>query len=200
MKFYNPVIKEVIDKRELCRKFNTSIPSNIEEFNGYYILEDDENNYYSYNEKFEELSDIEIVLENGKYKEKRNILNKNIEDIKHLLNMEVEEKFNEINRNTSLISSLGFEINADETALRNINGLLDVLKDDETREFRLWNNEFKELGKKELNVLKNEIIINGQYLYKQKWDMLSYIEKCNTIQELKDLTIEYTSINFSEIY
>lgn len=199
MKFYNPVTKEVINKRELCKKFNTSIPSTIEEFNGYYVLEEDKNNDYNYDEKFEKLSNIEIVLENGKYKEKRNIINKNIEDIKHLLNMEVEEKFDEINRNTFLMSSLGFEINADETALRNINGLLDVLEDGETREFRLWNNEFKELGKKELSILKNEIIINGQYLYKQKWDMLSYIKKSNTIQELKDLIIEYTSIDFSEI-
>lgn len=200
MKFYNPITKEVISKRELCKKFNTSIPSNIEEFNGYYALENDENNHYNYNEIFEELSDTEIVLENGKYKEKRNIIDRNTEDIKHSLNMKVESNFEDMNRNTSLMSILGFEVNADEVALRNINGLLDTLNDEETTLFRLWNNEFKELGRKELSILKNEIITNGQYLYKQKWNKLEDIKNATTISELKEIDVYFNSLNFNEVY
>ena len=198
MRFYNPTTEEVIDKKELCRKFNTSIPLDIEEFNGYYALEDDRNTHYEYNSIFQELSDTVIVNEDGKYKEKRNILDKDINVIKHLLNLDVERKFEEISKDVSLESSLGFEVNANDIALRNINGLIDTLEDGETCIFRLYNNEFKELTKEELYILKKEIILNGQYLYKQKWDMLSTIKNCTSIEELKNISIKYTSIRFDK--
>ena len=88
------------------------------------------------------------------------------------------------------LSSLGFTVDADDRANRDVDGLLKTLKDGETVSFCDFNNDFHELNRAQCETLQIEIIQNAQALYAQKWKYRTQVEAAESVEELE--AIEFT--------
>ena len=102
---------------------------------------------------------------------------------------ELGRAFNTAAATAHLTSTLGFEIDANETANRNIEGLVLVMSDTDTTMFCDYNNEFHEVTKADLETMRKEIVANSQRLYQIKWQYRSLIEAATTVDELDAITI-----------
>jgi len=100
---------------------------------------------------------------------------------------EIKDAFQQEQQSGHITSSLGFEINADDIALRNITSLIDILNDEDIVQFRDYNNEFHTLTKADLITLKQEIIQYGLRLYQKKWTLEQQIEQAQTKEELEGI-------------
>ena len=93
-------------------------------------------------------------------------------------------------------SSLGFRINADRRSQQNIEGLIKVLGDNKTM-FKLYGNEFRELGVTELQTLLVECIQNGLNLYSQKFAMQAQVMILKTIEEIENFEVKFKMTDFT---
>lgn len=107
------------------------------------------------------------------------------------------QKLEELNRaheqaeaDAHVLSSLGFTVDADDRANRDVDGLLKTLKDGETVSFCDFNNDFHELNRAQCETLQIEIIQNAQALYAQKWQYRTQVEAAESVEELE--AIEFT--------
>ena len=100
-----------------------------------------------------------------------------------------------------IVSSLGFTVDANQTANENVTGLLVMIGDTETVQFCDYHNQFHELNKSQLETLQTEIIQNAQSLYAQKWQYRTAIEDCVDNEGLDAVvaTIEFTYMDFSTV-
>lgn len=89
-----------------------------------------------------------------------------------------------------LTSSVGFEIDANEVANRNIEGLTLVMGDDDTTMFCDYNNGFHEVTKAQLETMRKEIVANSQRLYQIKWQYRSLIEAATTVEEIEAIVVD----------
>ena len=107
---------------------------------------------------------------------------------------ELNAAFTSASQTTHCMSSAGFEINADEIANRNIEGLVLVLAERESTLFRAYDNSFHQVTKEQLETMRKEIVVNSQRLYQMKWQIEAAIEIAKTIEELEaiDITFEAT--------
>ena len=101
---------------------------------------------------------------------------------------ELEAAFNTASQKAHCTSSVGFEIDADETANRNIEGLVLVMQPEETTLFRAYDNTFHEVTREQLETMRKEIVVNSQYLYQAKWTMEARIKAAETTGELEAIT------------
>lgn len=92
-----------------------------------------------------------------------------------------------------IISSLGYKVNADPKALRNIEVLIDI----GITQFRNYDNETVEVTTDNLKTIKSEIGINAVRLYQQKWAFEDLINKAETKEELDAIEIKFTMSDFS---
>ena len=92
------------------------------------------------------------------------------------------------------MSSVGFEIDANETANRNIEGLVLVMQPEETTLFRAYDNSFHEVTREQLEAMRKEIVINSQYLYQAKWTIEAQIMQAQTAQAVADIDISADTI------
>ena len=97
------------------------------------------------------------------------------------------------NKEMYIISSLGYKVNADPKALRNIEVLIDL----GVTQFRNYDNENVEVTTDNLKTIKSEIGINSVKLYQQKWAMQDLINKAETIEELNSIEIKFTMMDFT---
>ena len=102
---------------------------------------------------------------------------------------ELEAAFDTTSREAHCTSSVGFEIDADETANRNIEGLVLVMQPEETTLFRAYDNTFHEVTREQLETMRKEIVINSQYLYQAKWTMEAQIQAAETAEVLDTIII-----------
>lgn len=102
---------------------------------------------------------------------------------------ELEAAFNAASQKAHCASSAGFEINADEIANRNIEGLVLVMQPEETTLFRAYDNSFHEVTREQLEAMRKEIVINSQYLYQAKWTFEAQIMQAQTEETLVDIDI-----------
>lgn len=86
-------------------------------------------------------------------------------------------------------SSLGFEIDANDRANRDIDGILKTIGDGSVM-FCDYENEFHELNRSQCEMLQIEIIQNAQALYAQKWAYRAQVEGAESVDELN--AIEFT--------
>ena len=93
-------------------------------------------------------------------------------------------------------SSLGFRVNADRRSQQNIEGLIKVLGENKTR-FKLYDNNFKDLGVEELKILLTECIQNGLYLYEQKFQMQEILNNMTDVEEIKAFEVEFKMLDFN---
>ena len=109
---------------------------------------------------------------------------------------ELSSKIDEAGNSAHCMSSLGFEIDANPTSDRDITGVLVVMNDESTTQFCDYYNMFHEVTKAQMQVIQHEIILNGQYLYQQKWTYREAINSAQTLEDLDAITIEFVNRNF----
>jgi hypothetical protein len=105
--------------------------------------------------------------------------------------------FESIQETATVISSLGFIANAGIRANRDVNGLIKQMKADKTNttEFRDYNDIFQVVTLAELELLEIEIIKNGHYIYKQKWDMERALYTATTVEDIDAIDIHFEMLD-----
>ena len=112
--------------------------------------------------------------------------------------VELNTAFTSASETAHCMSSAGFEIDANETANRNIEGLVLVLKPEESTLFRAYDNGFHEVTKEQLETMRKEIVINSQRLYQTKWQIEAAIEAAQTVEELNTIDIAFETLAQTE--
>ena len=107
---------------------------------------------------------------------------------------ELETAFTRASQEAHCTSSVGFEIDADEIANRNIEGLVLVMQPEQTTLFRAYDNTFHEVTREQLEVMRKEIVVNSQYLYQAKWTTEAQIKAAETAEALDTIIITASSL------
>ena len=130
----------------------------------------------------------------GNWYEKGHAPQKPLEEARAAKLVELNTAFACASETAHCQSSAGFEINADETANRNIEGLVLVLKPEESTLFRAYDNSFHEVTKELLETMRKEIVVNSQRLYQAKWQIEAAIEAAETVDELDTISISFDTL------
>ena len=110
----------------------------------------------------------------------------------------LSQQFEQASARAFIDSSLGFRADADETAYRDVDGLLVLLSDqpEQTVSFCDYDNLMQTLNLEQLKTLQKEIARNGTYLYEQKWALREAVESAESVEELDEVTIAFTYMTF----
>lgn len=94
----------------------------------------------------------------------------------------------------SIMSSVGFEINANTTAKENIDSLITLLEftGDEATSFMAFDNTMKSVTLDELKTMQLELVAWGQALYAYKWATRSQIEAAEDAATVMAIEIDYS--------
>ena len=196
--YYNPTLNDIKTHEELMREYNTSFSQNITKFKDYYKIYKDD---IPVTTIYQTVKENPIQLINGRYVITYSVTYKSLQEIKTLKFKEIESSFERMSKTAFVISSLGFKIDANETANRNVEGLIKVMKSEGYEEdlFKDYNNEFHSVTLNDLEKMQLEIIKNGQNLYKQKWKFISDINTLSTEEEVANYNILYKNMDFSNV-
>lgn len=150
-------------------------------------------------DKFKD-QDENIILKRGEedlswYMERKP--EKTLEELRTEKLEELTSKHSQAESTANVESSLGFTIDANETANRNLEGLVTVMTDDETRYFCDYNNEMHPVNKADCQTMRAEVIANCHNLYSQKWLMRDQIEKAESKEALEKIQIEFQQTSFA---
>lgn len=99
------------------------------------------------------------------------------------------------NDEATLISSLGFEADADERAMIDVSGLVAL---EAPAVFMDANNVPHELTAEQIKVLHKEIIQSGNKAYEKKWSLRNQINACESMEELKAMDLKFEPVDFTE--
>ena len=130
----------------------------------------------------------------GVWYEKGHAPQRPLEEAKTAKLAALESAFNAASEQAHCMSSVGFEIDADEIANRNIEGLVLVMQPEDTTMFRAYDNRFHEVTREQLEVMRREIVVNSQYLYQAKWTTEARIQAAQTVGEVEAMTITAESL------
>lgn len=123
---------------------------------------------------------------------------KTIEELKAEKLSELDQKSSAFeqteNKEMYVTSSLGFKVNADHKALRNI----DVLISQNVTQFKVYDNTIKPVTVEDLKIIKLEIEQNALNIYHQKWEYQDMINNASSIKELKKIDIDFKMLDFSD--
>ena len=116
-----------------------------------------------------------------------------LEETKAAKLTELATAFDRATQTANCLSSFGFEINADETANRNISSLIIAMEatGQETVQFCAFDNTFHAVTLEQLKTMQLEIIANAQAIYQQKWVLRERINGSKTIEELEAIDITF---------
>lgn len=131
------------------------------------------------------------IEDKGDYYECVAIPEPTLEEARTTKLQELTYKFETASVEAHIMSSVGFEINADAVANRNIEGLTLVMSDEDTTMFCDYNNEFHNVTKTELETMRKEIVMNSQKLYQMKFNYRSQIESAETVEALNEIVIDF---------
>lgn len=104
---------------------------------------------------------------------------------------ELDTKFNDAIDNGHMTCSFGFEVDANNDALRNVGNLLLVMGADDKEMFCDYNNQFHELTRIQVELLQKEIIGHIKGLYAKKWSYREQINTLTTVEEVDSIVIEF---------
>lgn len=118
---------------------------------------------------------------------------KTLEEAKTAKLAELNAAFESAAKTAHCLSSVGFEINADESANRNISSLIIAMEatGEETVQFCAYDNSFHEVTLAQLKTMQLEIIANAQAIYQRKWELREQINGTETIEELEAIDITF---------
>ena len=98
------------------------------------------------------------------------------------------------NKQMVVTSSLGFRVNADPKAKRNIDTLIEL----GIPTFRDYDNkDHLDMTIDDLKTIKREISMNAINLYNQKWVMEEEIKSLKTVEEINNYHITFQMLNFN---
>lgn len=123
---------------------------------------------------------------------------KSLEDVKqqklNTLKLKASQFEKTENKEMVVMSSLGFRINADPKAKRNVDTLIEL----GVCSFRDYdNNMYYNFTIEDLEIIKREISLNAVNLYNQKWKMEGEINSLETIEEVENYQIVFEMLDFS---
>ena len=110
---------------------------------------------------------------------------------------ELNAAFGTASREAHCPSSLGFEVNADETANRNVSSLIVAVEasGEESVPFCAYDNTFHSVTVARLKTLQLEIIARARAIYAWKWAMREAIAAAKTREEREALELNYEGRN-----
>ena len=110
---------------------------------------------------------------------------------------ELERAFNTVSHKAHCTSSVGFEINADETANRNVSSLIVAMEanGEDSVLFCAYDNTFHEVTLDQLRIMQIEIITHARAVYARKWALREAIEAAQSVVELESLSISFSEEN-----
>ena len=114
-----------------------------------------------------------------------------ISEISHQFDSEI------LNQNMKVTSSLGFIANADVRSQNNLRALIDITSDNETVTYMDYDTIPHKITLSNLKLLLKEIIINGNYLYQQKWDKYKAIDSATSYDELAAVSDSFEMKDFT---
>lgn len=134
----------------------------------------------------------------------REIVNNVFTDTTEYLNIKREELLNQVseiassfeqveNHDMYITSSIGFRVNADQKALRNI----DVLINLNVTAYRDYDNVNHNVTIDDLKIIKSEIEQNAMNLYQQKWAYQDLINNAETIESLNSIEVNFKMLDLS---
>lgn len=187
------------------RWFNSVSDGSINYLNGS-CVKFDKSKYNDYVQPFVDLwnikkEDVEKEEQEEQEKEEKAEAERNkFENRQARALVQLNADFETAKKRAHVKSSLGFEVDANQTANENVNGLLVTIGEGAVM-FCDYNNEFHELSKSDLEILQLEIIQNAQNLYTQKWTFRNAIENCKDNEELDSTVadIEFTYMDFTPV-
>lgn len=94
----------------------------------------------------------------------------------------------------SIKSKVGFAINASDTSMSNVQGLISVLElsGGENTNFMAFDNTLHQVTLQDLKTMQVELAIWGQALYAYKWTVRNAIETAKTVEEINSIEIDYS--------
>ena len=110
---------------------------------------------------------------------------------------ELEAAFNTASQKAHCTSSVGFEIDADETANRNVSSLIVAMEanGEDSVLFCAYDNTFHEVTLDQLRIMQIEIITHARAVYARKWALREAIEAAQSVVELESLSISFSEEN-----
>ena len=114
-----------------------------------------------------------------------------VEEVRAEKLAELNAAFEVASKEAHCRSSLGFDIDADEVANRNVTSLLVALEatGEKTVPFCAVDNSFHEVTTDELKTLQLEIIAHARTLYARKWALREAIAEAQTVKELEVINL-----------
>lgn len=104
---------------------------------------------------------------------------------------ELEDAQLEAEEKAFVYSSVGFEINANERAYRDVSGLLITTKEGDVVQFCDLHNDLHPVTLDQLKVMQEEIVRNGQAIYAMKWAMRNQIKLAENKEQLDAIQISF---------
>lgn len=140
------------------------------------------------------IDNIDIVPPHGALFEKP-VIRPTFEEAKALKLAELNAAFIEASETAHCISSVGFEINTDETANQNISSLIISMEATGTGSVRFcaYDNSFHEVTLLQLKAMQFEIIDNAQAIRQMKWGLREQIKVAETVEALEAINITSSS-------
>ena len=128
----------------------------------------------------------------GNWYEKGHAPQKPLDELKAEKLAELNDAFETASREAHCPSSLGFEINADETANRNVSSLIVALEatGEESVPFCAYDNTFHSLTVTQLKTLQLDIIAHARAIYAWKWALREAIAAAKTRDELEAIELD----------
>ena len=137
--------------------------------------------------------DISVSAAGGEWVESSELAGLKLAELKAVRLDELNATFEIASNHAHCPSSIGFEINADEAANRNISSLIIAMEatGQETVQFCAYDNSFHEVTLAQLKTMQLEIIANAQAIYARKWVLREQINSAETIEALNiEITFE----------
>lgn len=106
-----------------------------------------------------------------------------------------------LNKDMYFISSNGFKCNGDRRTKSNLQDIVtffDLQAQGGKVEYRDYDNQMRELTKKQVTVLLGEHVANGNALYTQKWQFEEQIKAAKSKEQLKKLKLDFSMSDFSK--
>ena len=141
-----------------------------------------------------------MIEDKGDFYEVVALPEQTLEEVRATKLAELNGAFITASETAHCMSSAGFEINADDTAARNISNLIVALEetDRETVYFCAYDNTFHAVTLPQLRAMRLEIIDNAEAIYQMKWIWRNRINAAETIEELDAIAITFEMVGREE--
>ena len=134
-------------------------------------------------------------------KPEANAVPKTLEDLKELKLDQLTNVFDKWmdSPDSSLLSSTGYTVNANNTAKKNVDGLITAMESTgvESVTFMCFDNTPAHLTLQQLRTIQLELIQYGSALYARKWQYRSQIEAAETMEEVNSIEFDFSDVTIS---